>query len=73
MKYTYITATGKIEIEVDEQLHEILIGLDNKERNSDRKHSRRNPISLESAVYEGEWFSDGADILGDLIRTEDIE
>jgi len=38
----------------------------------ERKHSRRNPISLESAKYDGEWFSDGSDFLTDMIRAEKI-
>ena len=73
MKYEYITATGKTEIELNEQFYEILITLDKEEYNSDRKHSRRNPQSLEDADYEGEWFSDNTDLLGDLIRTESCE
>ena len=70
MKYEYINATGKTEIEVDERFYEILVALDREEYNSDRKHSRRHPLSLEGAEYEGEWFSDGADLLGDMIRAE---
>ena len=70
MKYEYINATGKTEIEVDEHFFDILVSLDKEEFNSDRKHSRRNPLSLEETEYEGEWFSDGSDLLGDLIRAE---
>ena len=73
MKYEYINATGKTEIEVDEQFYDILVALDREEYNSDRKHSRRHPLSLEDAEYEGEWFSDGADLLGDMIRAESYE
>jgi len=73
MKYQYKTATGNHEIEVDEQFYDALIALDAKEKNSDRKHSRRRPVSLESMDYEGQWFSDGTDILGDLIQTENYE
>lgn len=73
MKYEYINATGKTEIEVDEHFYEILVALDREEYNSDRKHSRRHPISLEGAEYEGDWFSDGADLLGDMIRAETHE
>jgi len=70
MKYTYTTATGTTEIEVDAHYHDLLISMDREEYNSDRKHSRRYPISLERCSYEGEWFADGTDILGDLIRAE---
>jgi len=73
MKYEYINATGKIEIEVDEQFYDILLALDREEFNSDRKHARRHPLSLEEMEYEGDWLSDGADILSDLIKSEDSE
>ena len=68
MKYEYIGATGHAEIEVDKHFHDILTALDREEYNSDRKHSRRNPVSLERPEYE--WLSDGVDFLGDLIRAE---
>jgi len=70
MKYEYITSTGKVVIEVDEQYHDLLVAMDREEYNSDRKHSRRYPISLENAEYEGEWFDDGTDLIGDLITNE---
>ncbi|MCL1901460.1 MAG: chromosome segregation protein SMC, partial [Firmicutes bacterium] len=58
MKYEYITVTGKVAIEVDEQFNDLLVAMDNEEKNSNRKHSRRYPISLENCEYEGEWFED---------------
>ena len=70
MKYEYKTVTGKHEIEVDEQFYDILFAMDTEEFNSNRKHSRRWPISLENADYDGDWFEDGTDILGDLIEAE---
>ena len=70
MKYAYITATGKTEIEVDEQFYDLLITMDHEEYNADRKHSRRHPIALDAVGYEGLWLSDNADLLGDLIRAE---
>jgi RNA polymerase sigma-70 factor (ECF subfamily) len=73
MKYEYITRTGKTEIEVDKEFYDILISLDNEEYNLNRKHSRRWPVSLENADYEGEWFADGTDLLSDLIQTESNE
>ena len=73
MKYEYITATGKQGIEVDEQFYSALMALDREEYNSDRKHHRHNPISLSSAYYDGEWMKAETDILGDLIRADDLE
>ena len=73
MKYQYKTAIGKIVIEVDEQLYNILDALDREERNADRRYSHHNPISLSSADYEGEWMKDDTDVLGDLVRAEDCE
>jgi phage antirepressor YoqD-like protein len=58
MKYIYQNTTGTTEIEVDEQFHDLLVTMDREEFNSDRKHSRRYPISLENCEYEGEWFED---------------
>jgi len=73
MKYEYITVTGKNEIEVDERFYDILLAMDKEEYNSNRKHSRRHPLSLEGMDFEGEWFADGTDILGDLIKKENNE
>jgi RNA polymerase sigma factor (sigma-70 family) len=70
MKYTYTNATGTTEIEIDEQFYDLLIEMDRDEFNSDRKHSRRYPISLESCEYEGEWFEDDIDLLADIIQRE---
>ena len=70
MKYEYITATGKSQIEVDERFHDILLAMDREDYNSDRKHSRRYPLSLSNAVFDGDWMADRTDILGELIRSE---
>jgi len=72
LKYEYITTMGKTEIEVDEHFYEILTSLDNEEYNSNRKHSRRWPVSLECVDYEGEWFSDDTNLLGDLVQAENL-
>ena len=78
MKYVYITVKGENEIEVDERFHDILFEMDTQEKRSNDKHARprhdrpRN-ISLDNVDYEGEWFADGTDILGDLVRTESYE
>jgi len=73
MKYQYKTVEGKIVIEVDEQLFNILDAMDREERNADRRYNHHNPISLSSADYEGEWMKDETDILGDLVHAEDRE
>ena len=70
MKYTYKNTTGTTEIEVDEHFYELLVAMDNEEFNSDRKHSRRYPISLENCEYEGEWFADDTDLLEEIIKKE---
>ena len=72
MKYEYNGATGKTEVEVDERLYNILIGMDKAEYNSDRKHSRRYPLPLDGVDYEGEWFADGTDILGSMVTDEAV-
>ena len=73
MKYEYITATDKTEIEVDERFYEILVSLDKEQFNSDRKHSRRYPVSLGKMEYEGEWLSDGTDILDYIVIDEAVK
>ncbi|MCL2817455.1 MAG: hypothetical protein FWD39_03590 [Clostridiales bacterium] len=73
MKYEYKTSTGNIAIEVDEQFHELLTAMDNEEKNSNRKHSRRYPVSLENCEYEGEWFEDKHDAIGETESGIDME
>ena len=73
MKYEYKTATGNITVEVDEQFHELLTSMDNAEKNSNRKHSRRYPISLENCEYEGEWFEDKHNAIGETESGIDME
>ncbi|MCL2343198.1 MAG: sigma-70 family RNA polymerase sigma factor [Firmicutes bacterium] len=73
MKYEYKGVTGKTAIEVDERYFEILVALDKGESNNTHKYNRHNPASLEDADYEGDWFADDTDILGDLIHAESIE
>jgi len=65
MKYEYITSTGNVAIEVDEQFYDLLVIADCEEYNSNRKHSRRQPISLENCEYEGEWFEDKGNPIND--------
>jgi len=73
MKYEYNTATGPIAVEVDERYLALLDAFDDTEDNSNRKHSRRHPISLENSEYEGAWFEDKADPIGDIEAAIDAE
>lgn len=78
MKITYTFMDGKTaEIEVSEEWGSLLLNFDKKECNSERrdhradhKYSRGTPIALDAVDYEGDWFADDIDILGDLIRKE---
>jgi DNA-directed RNA polymerase specialized sigma24 family protein len=73
MKFEYITVTGPVAIEADEQLCGLLSAMDNDEGNNNRKHSRRYPVSLEGCEYEGEWFEDKADPISDTDAAIDRE
>ena len=73
MKYEYKTATGPITIEMDEQLCNLLSSMDNDEGNNNRKHRRRHSVSLENCEYEGQWFEDKADPIGDTDAAIDNE
>jgi RNA polymerase sigma factor (sigma-70 family) len=73
MKYEYVTATGKNEVEVDERFIGILREMDREEYNSDRRHCRHNPISLSHADYDREWMMDKEDAFYDLVEAEDYE
>ena len=73
MEYSYFSATGIITVEIDEQWLDLLIDLDRDEFNSERKHRRRHPIPLESCLYEGEWFDDGLDSIGEVDAAADME
>ena len=56
MKIKYIFATETTEIEVDEEWATILIDLDRKEYNNNRKERRRH-FSLDGYMYETEDFA----------------
>ena len=73
MKYEYITVTGKTEIEVNDHFGELLVSMDREEYNSNRKHSRRRPVSLENTEYEGEWFEAKYDAIGESETAIDME
>ena len=61
MKYEYKGTTGTTEIEVDEHFYDLLVAMDDEEKNSNRRHGRNNPISLENCEYEGAWFENKCD------------
>jgi RNA polymerase sigma factor (sigma-70 family) len=73
MMYSYVTATAAIKIDLDEQFYKLLIAMDQDEYNSDRKHSRRHPIPLDHCEYQGEWFEDKYDIVGETDFAIDLE
>ena len=50
MKYQYQFNNETIIIEVDEKDYEVLLSLDKDEYNSNRKHIRRYPVSLDSSA-----------------------
>ena len=70
MIYKYTGTQKECAIEVDEFFYEILSDLDKDEFNSERKHKRRYPMSLENIDYEGEWLADDTDLLHSLIQKE---
>ncbi len=73
MIYKYHFCEKTITIEIDEADHEVLIALDREEYNSNRRHSRRYPLSLDNILFEGDEFSDGTDVFADLMRSHDEE
>jgi RNA polymerase sigma factor (sigma-70 family) len=73
VKITYEFATETIEIEVDETYYDVLIEFEREEKNLNRKHERRYPVSLEHMDYEGMDFADGVDVLEDCIKSTDRE
>ena len=79
-KYTYQTATGFVDIEIDEQWAALLKSEDTDEQNEGRKHTRPDhkytpgqPLSLDSLQYEGEWQEDRCDKIGEVELTADLE
>ena len=72
MKITYEFVTGEIsEVEVDERLGGMLLGLDRQQYNNDHKETRRH-ASLDSMGYEGELFASAEDTEGEAVRREDM-
>jgi RNA polymerase sigma factor (sigma-70 family) len=73
MKYVYTTATGEIEIEVDQHFYDILTAMDKEERSADRRHNRHKAFSLDGGDYGRPFCSDGTDLLDELIQRETEE
>ena len=73
IKYTYQFNNENITVEIEQTDYDILVALDSEEYNSNRKHSRRYPVSLDNTDYEGNWFADDTDILRDLIHKSERE
>jgi RNA polymerase sigma factor (sigma-70 family) len=78
--YKYDTATGPVEIEVDERWASLLKEEDADERNSERRHIRPDhkyapgePLSLDGARYEGEWLEDRRDEIEAAALSVDLE
>jgi len=73
MKYTYFSVTGMIEAEVDEQLREQLSAMDDDWFNSERRHRRHCTVPLDDCEFEGEWFEDIYDAIGEIETMMDTE
>ena len=70
-KYTYESANGPVEIDVDPYWAAVLKSEDGALQRSDRKHKRPDhkytpctPLSLENLYCEGKWFEDHDDCIG---------
>ena len=79
-KYTYQTATGPVEIDVDEQWETMLSAEDIDEQNEGRKHTRPDhkyargePISLDGLQYDGEWLDDWSKGIEETELAVDLE
>jgi DNA-directed RNA polymerase specialized sigma24 family protein len=79
-KYTYETATGPVEIEVDSHWAEVLKSEDTKEELNNRKHTRPDhkyapggPLSLDSLKFEGACFEDHDDCIAAVELSIDIQ
>ena len=53
----YETATGTVEVDVEEKWGNVVIDLDRQEYNNNHKETRRH-YSLDACTYEGENFKD---------------
>jgi RNA polymerase sigma factor (sigma-70 family) len=69
MKYTYTTATGTAEIEVDEEFYDLLVDMDRQDYNTNQRETRRH-CSLDAYNLDDALFPSNVDIEGDLISAE---
>jgi RNA polymerase sigma factor (sigma-70 family) len=69
MKYTYTSATGAIEIEVDEAFYDLLVDMDRQDYNTNQRETRRH-CSLEAYNLDDALLPSDVDIEGDLISAE---
>ena len=72
MKYTYLTATGPIKIDVNEQWIEMLSELDRLDTNNTKKHYRHS-CSLEHMGFEGSAFAVTDEELEKITADETLE
>lgn len=73
MKVKYLFTNGEAsEIEVNDELGEVILGLDRKEYNNNHKEARRH-TSLDSMEFEGEFFCQEDEDLADITAEESIE
>ena len=72
MEIKYEFVTGEVlEIEVEDALGEVLLEFDRRERNNDRRETRRH-MSLDGMDFEGEWLVSSEDTEGAALCQEDM-
>ena len=69
IKYSF-TDGENTEVEVSEEIGSVILEMERKANNLDRKE-RRHCYSMDAAVYEGSDYALDEDILSDLITRED--
>ena len=70
MKIKYEFATETVEVEVDEEWAKVVMELDRKEYNNDKKESRRH-LMLDLSKDATAWTADSEDPEGDLLELID--
>ena len=69
MKYTYSTATGPVEIDIDEKWAKVLNSLDNEDFNNYQKENRRH-ISINT--NEGKFIVDPHNDIEELFKEDEL-
>jgi len=69
VKYSFVDGE-KSEVEVSEELGEMILDMERKASNLDRKE-RYHCYSIDAAVYEGSDYASDEDTLSDIITRED--